>query len=292
MGKGLFLMIPRSGALERLLAGNDERVAENCRTRLLAHAEPCARAVLLFHGLTASPAQFRRYADALYERGCNVLVPLFPLHGYADRLTGALADLTCEALQRFARESLDAARDLGEHVTVAGFSAGGTLALWLAQHETFDRAVAIAPFLGSTGIPRAVMRLAATAMARFPNRFIWWDPVRRERQMPAHGYPRYATHAVAELYALALAVMNDDHVPSAREIALVLNCGEASVNNGEIRALGRRWRAVGANVEQRELRRMPPSHDVIEPDRNRRLSDRVFLDVLDAIDPEPARAAK
>lgn len=279
-------MIPCSEALERVLAYDDDRIAESCRTLLLCHDDVRPKAVLLFHGLTASPAQFRRYAAELYARGHNVLVPRLPLHGYHDRLTAALSALTEDDLRGFALESYEAARALGHSVTVAGFSAGGTLALWLAQRAAFQRAVAIAPFFGAAGFPRFVMDIATTVMLRLRNRYIWWDPVRRERQLVEHGYPRYPTHALSRLYRIANEVVRGAGCkPAAHELVVVINRGEASVSNAQIRALVRGWRAVGASVEQIELRRMPPSHDVIEPARSVELADRVFPAILDAIDP-------
>jgi pimeloyl-ACP methyl ester carboxylesterase len=282
-------MIPRSSALERLVQ-RDERVAQAAQPILLAHEGPTARAVVLLHGLTASPGQFRRYAEALHARGHNVLVPRLPLHGFEDRMTTALAALTEEDLHRFSRDCADAAKVLGERATIAGFSAGGTLALWLAQHDAVDRVVAIAPFLGAAAIPTPLMGLATRALTRMPNWFVWWDPIRRGRAMPAHGYPRYPTHAMALLYRIAEEVMRGASLPPiAGRIAVVVNRGEASVSNRAIAKTIRRWEAVGARVERIELCGMPPSHDVIEPLRCVELAQRVFPAVLDAIDPVPPR---
>ncbi|HUY41342.1 MAG TPA: alpha/beta fold hydrolase [Candidatus Dormibacteraeota bacterium] len=279
-------MIPRSAALEHLLERDDERISEAGRTILLSHGAERPRAIVLFHGLTATPQQFRRYASDLFARGHNVLVPRLPRHGYRDRLTEALAGMTEEHLRELARESLVAARALGTRVTVGGFSAGGTLALWLAQHDEFDRAVAIAPFLGAAAVPAPLMAVGANVLLRLPNRFVWWDPIRRERQMPDDGYPRYATHALAQLYRLSSAVMRDaSKIPAARAVIVVLNGGEVSVSNGAIRATLRRWRAAGARIERVDLRGMPPSHDIIEPDRNPRLAARVYPAILEAVDP-------
>lgn len=283
-----------SASLERFLARDHERISEAGRTILLSHGAVRPRAVVLLHGLTASPKQFVRFARDLFARGHNVLVPRLPRHGYGDRMTGALAGLTDEHLRWFARESLDAARTLGDRVTIAGFSAGGTLALWLAQHEAFDRAVAIAPFLGVAWLPNALLGPAINVLLRLPNRFVWWDPVRRERQMPAHGYPRYATHAIAYVYRVAGDVMRDAALgpPKAHAVVVVTNSREATVNNRAIRALVRRWRESGATIDRRELRRMPPSHDIIEPERNVALADRVYPAILEAIDPKGAEAGE
>ena len=279
-------MFPRSGPVERLLQRDGAHISEAGRTLLLLHGEVRPRAVLLFHGFTSSPKQFQRYARALFERGHNVIVPRLPHHGRQDRLTEALSGITQERLRAFSSESLDAARTLGERVTVAGFSAGGTLALGLAQREEFDRAVAIAPFFGAAVIPRPLMNGICTLLLRLPNRFLWWDPVRRERQMPEHGYPRYPTHALARLYRFSRDIVDGAATapPKAREVIVVMNAGEASVSNAATRDLVARWRRTGAHVEQRVLRAMPPSHDIIEPERRGDLAERVFPAILDAID--------
>jgi pimeloyl-ACP methyl ester carboxylesterase len=280
-------MMAESVSIERFLARDDERVAEAGRTILLSHGGVRPRAVVLLHGLTASPRQFVRYARDLYARGHNVLVPRFPRHGYSDRLTGALAGLTDEHLRAFARESLDVASALGERITVAGISAGGTLALWMAQHQAFDRAVAISPFLGVAMLPGALTGTAMRLLLRLPNRFVWWDPIRRDRLMPEHGYPRYPTHALAYLYRISDDVLRDGavHLPQARNVRFVINTGEASVSNRAIRALSSRWKQQGADVEEIVLRNMPPSHDIVEPERNVALAARVYPEILEAIDP-------
>jgi pimeloyl-ACP methyl ester carboxylesterase len=230
-----------------------------------------------------------RYAQDLFARGHNVLVPRYPLHGYRNRLTDALARLTDEQLRTFALESLASARALGDRVTVAGFSAGGTLALWLAEREQSDRVVAIAPFLGVAALPDAITRVAMGIALRLPNRFIWWNPILRERQLPEHGYPRYATHAIAHLYEVSREVMRDAEAlpPKSDSLALVVNAGEASVSNRAALRLLAGWKKRGANVERVMLESMPPSHDIIEPQRKSELPQRVYPTILNAIDPLP-----
>jgi pimeloyl-ACP methyl ester carboxylesterase len=280
-------MMPDSDALDRFLARDHERVSAPGKTIVLSHGGVRPRAIVLLHGFTASPTQFIRFARDLFARGHNVLVPRLPRHGYGERMTDALAGLTDEHLRWVARESLEIGRTLGEQVTIAGFSAGGTLALWLAQRESFDRAVAIAPFLGVPWMPNSLMRITTNALLRVPNWFIWWDPVRRERLMPAHGYPRYPTHAIAYLYRISNDVMRDAALgpPKTRAVVVVSNSGEMGVDNRAIRALVRRWNAHGAAIEHRVLRGMPPSHDIIEPEHAVALADRVYPALLDAIDP-------
>lgn len=276
-----------SSRLDRLLALDHAFVGDKGRTVALLHEGRRPRAVVLLHGLTASPTQFGRFADDLFAHGHNVLVPRLPRHGHADRFSEAAARITAEELVTAAREVLAVGRELGDLVTVAGFSLGGLLAAWIAQHEVVDRVVAIAPFFGVALLPSRVMNAVAEFVLRMPNSFQWWDPIQRDRQMPAHGYPRYSTHAVAHTYRVARELLRDANVsaPLTKKIVLVNNARESAVNNRAIGHLAESWRAHGANIERIVLRGLPPSHDIIEPMRHSRLADRVYPQLLEAIDP-------
>ena len=98
--------------------------------------------------MSASPAQFERVAADLFDRGHNVVVPRLPQHGHADRMSTALERLRAEELYEAVTDYVSVAQELGERVTVAGFSLGGLLAAWIGQHYEIDRCVPIAPFFG------------------------------------------------------------------------------------------------------------------------------------------------
>ncbi len=273
-------------ALERLLERDHDRIGDEGRTKLLLHGEVRPKAIVLFHGLSASPTQFVRFASDLHERGHNVLVPRLPRHGHRNRLSDALAYLTAEDLQHVAIESIDLARSLGEDVVVAGFSLGGLLTTWIAQHETVHRAVAIAPFFGMSWMPNRFTEAFAEMMLRLPNMFHWWNPLVRERQVPEHGYPRYATHAIAHALRMArdVAAAADEPV-KAGQLVFVTNSREAAVNNRAVRRLARRMRiASGDRIEEMRLTGVPFLHDIIEPLRHPEIADRVYPQLLEIIE--------
>jgi carboxylesterase len=277
-----------SERLERLLARDHPAVGEKGRTIAHLHGERRPRAVVLLHGLTASPPQFDRFARELFTRGHNVLVPRLPRHGHADRLSTALESLRPDDLYAAANDYVAIARELGDRVTVAGFSLGGLLAAWTAQHHVVDRCVAIAPFFGVAWIPGALMTPLTELALRVPNRFHWWDPILRERQMPEHGYPRYSTHAIAHAYRIAQALLREARAsgPAANHVVLVTNAMEATVDNRAIRRLYARWSAHRPDaVELVALTGLPPSHDVVEPLRRGDLAERAYPQLLRAIDP-------
>lgn len=64
-------------------------------------------AVVIFHGLTAVPEQFRLIADAYLAQGCNVWLPRLPQHGLTDKMTDALSTLTPRDLRDFVDRAID-----------------------------------------------------------------------------------------------------------------------------------------------------------------------------------------
>ncbi len=273
-------------ALRHLLQFDTPEIAERSRSFFLLPPEPNGRAALLLHGLTASPGQMERFAFVLAERGYAVLVPRLPRHGRSDRLTTALAKLDAVELVDRSNLALEAARELAGRITVVGFSLGGTLALRLAHDEPLERAVAIAPFLGFAWLPNRVAPVLARTALRLPNAFAWWDPIARELQLPAHGYPRYSTHAVARAYGLANALLADARrsPPRTHGIVAVTNDREAAVNNRAVRRLIAAWNASGAvGIREERLRGLRISHDIIEPERHPDIADRVFPQLLQIV---------
>ena len=253
----------------------------------MSHGAPTPRAYVLLHGLTASPRQFEAFGRTLFQRGSNVYVPRLPRHGLADRLTPELALLTADELREFAAAAIARGRGLGERVVCVGFSVGGLLSAWIGQHHAIERATAIAPFLGPAFVPGGLARGAMRASLLLPNRFVWWNPILRERQMPAHGYPRVPTHAVAHAGALARELLASARAsaPAAKDLQIVLNASESTVNNAAARRLAAAWSAHrgGANVLHR-LQGLPPSHDIIEPLRSPAIVSRVYPQLFDLVE--------
>jgi len=244
--------------------------------------------------MSASPMQFERVARDLHRQGYNVIAPRLPHHGHANPLSNALERLHADELYSAVDSYVAAARELGERVTVAGFSLGGLLTAWAAQHYDVERAVPIAPFFGVSWIPNRLMGPVAERLLRVPNRFHWWNPILRDRQFLAtNGYPRYATHAIAHSYRMAQSLLERARMasPAARHVTIVANATEVAVNNYAIRRLYENWRLRRPDaVELAVLTGLPLSHDIVSPLRRWRLADRVYPHLLRAIDPELAHS--
>ena len=273
-------------SLARFRDRDSAEIGELGRTLIFDHGRRTARAILLFHGLSASPAQFVAIAQSLHERGHNVFVPRLPQHGRENRMSEALAAMTADQLKACLRDSLQLTRGLGDDVSVAGFSLGGLLSAYAAQNEAIHKAVAIVPFLGFIGMPtRLGARLSNWAL-RIPNRFFWWDPWLRERQLPAHGYPRYSTHALAQALQLANEVMASAGArpPLARHAIVAINTREPAVSNRAAVKLAKLWQAHGADARVERLSDLPFAHDVIEPKRYPDIARRLMPRLVDLID--------
>lgn len=240
-----------------------------CRTRLYAHGKRTERALVLLHGFTNCPQQFDALGRRFHQQGWNVLIPRYPRHGYSDRLSTAMSELRAEHLLALANRSAEAAQGLGEHVTVAGLSLGGTLAAHLAQEaDHVDRAVLIAPAFGLKRVPRPTYPVLIRLTKMLPNLYIWWDPRLKDRLPPSYGYPRFSTHAYAALLDIASGVVRAAHSvkPAAREIVVVTNANEPALENRFTHDLVDSWRAHGAHVATHEFprsARLP--HDLIDP---------------------------
>jgi pimeloyl-ACP methyl ester carboxylesterase len=258
-------------AVRAFLASRDDAdpaVGSEMRSTVLEGSGDTA--VVLLHGLTASPPAWASIAADLNARGATVVSVRLPLHGHADRLSTALEGLTADLLTVDLAAIVGAVASLDMPIVIGGHSLGGTLAIHAAATlPAVDRVVAIAPFLGIASLPHEMHGGLVSLIDKLPNLFLWWDPVERERQLPAHGYPRYPLHALGTGLRIADAVYADaERAPHARAIDLVINAQESSVNNRAVRRLADRWRATSAVVAVHRLDGLPPSHDIIEPARS------------------------
>jgi pimeloyl-ACP methyl ester carboxylesterase len=259
----------------------DPAINPLCRGFAHTHGRRMARCVLLLHGYTNCPQQFRRFAELLHARGHSVYVPRMPRHGMADRMTAELGRLGRAELLAALTEALALAHGLGERVDVLGLSAGGNLAAYAAQHRPdVHQAVVIAPVLGAPAVASWATPLLARAAATLPNQFRWWDPQLRDaRRGVAHAYPRFATRSLGMLVALGLEVLTAARgaSPLARDLVVVYNAADQAVARPPIELLVARWRAQGANVRTccfaAELGLI---HDLIDPDQEQQRVEYVY----------------
>jgi alpha-beta hydrolase superfamily lysophospholipase len=255
--------------LRTIMSRDDERIASYARTAIYVHGARAPWSVVLFHGLTNNPGQYVDFAPQLFVLGVNVIVPRLPFHGYADRMTDALAGLTAEMLLDAAYEAADAAMGLGERVAVLGISMGGLLCAHLAQFRSdVATSVPVAPDFGLLRFGRGLTDILCNIALWLPNFFLWWDPRIKAAQQPATAYPRFSTHALMQTIRIGDAVYKAARsmAPAAGRISTVVNVRDPAVNNDATKQVVDRWkRRRTTGVEYIELTNLPANHDIIDP---------------------------
>jgi len=256
-------------------------LADHCGTLLLTHDAPVDHALVLIHGFTNCPYQFQQLAQSLHQRGHNVLAVRLPAHGYADRMTTALATMRAVEVVDAVTEAVDIARGLGKEVTVIGFSFGGVLAAWFAQNRAdLDRAIMISPAIGLQALPRARHRIIANVLALLPNFYQWWNPTcKADGVRPHHVYPRFATHALAVMIRLGLSVLDQaaNRAPATTQLTLITNPSDPVIDHQMVAQLLQRWDAHGVmTTEHRFPTEWMLLHDLIDPLQPEAQVERVY----------------
>jgi hypothetical protein len=120
-------------------------------------------------------------------------------------------------------------------------------------------------------MPAPLVGTFTGALLRLPNFYVWWDSKLRDKNPgPRQCYPRFASHAIAQVYRLGGAVLRDAGraKPRARRLVLVTTAADDAVNNELCARLGALWRAHGARVESyRFPEGMDVRHDMIDPEQ-------------------------
>ena len=213
--------------------------APECQTSFLTHEEKTARAIVFVNGWGNCSKQYRALAPEFYDRGYNVLAVTIPGH----HLAGGKNEeehkaITAEALTAYADEVVDIAQGLGDHVTVAGLSTGGSIAAWAAQNRAdVDRAVLFSPAFGFQVIPTRWTLPATNLFLTLPN----------VQDIATRGLAQVLRLGYAVRYAAA------KEPPAAPEIVVVTNAADDTIDNELIAQVVGDWQRHGANLKTYEF---------------------------------------
>ena len=224
------------------------------KTILMTHGKKAGRAVLWLHGYTAASLLFKPLAELCFQKGYNVLVPCIPHHGFKDRFSAEVSQISALELVRFLDEVIDLMHGLGDEVIVGGLSMGGVMTAWAAQERPdLATAIIIAPFLGAKIIPAALTGIAAYGFQRLPDMKQWWDPVKKDKyDGPNYGYPWFSTHSLGQVLRLGSQVFDvaRNKPPAATSVWVVINDHDLAVNNGLVMRLAEAWEKSSAKNVQ------------------------------------------
>lgn len=258
-----------------------------CELQLLTHGQQTDRAIVLVHGYTNCPQQFKALGQQFYDLGYNVLIAPMPYQGLADRMSEAHAQLTAEELAAYGDEAVDIARGLGQHVTLMGISAGGAVTAWAAQYrDDLDLAVIISPAIGFKAIPTPLTAAAMNGYGLLPNSFTWWDAEKQAEGTPPYTYPRYSTRALVQTLRLGFATEADARRqrPAAHQIIVVFNANDQAVNNERTTQFIQLWQAQGAPLTTYEFPvDLQLGHDLIDPNDPSARTDVVYPRLIELV---------
>jgi esterase/lipase len=258
-----------------------------CQLQLMTHDKKVDRAIVLVHGYTNCPQQFKQLGERFYDLGYNVLIAPLPHHGLADRHTDQHGLLTAEELAAYADETVDIAQGLGDQVVMMGISAGGVTTAWAAQHRSdIDLAVIISPAFGFQQIPGPLTAAVMNITGLLPDSFEWWDPALQDKTSPLYAYPRYSRHALAQTLRLGFAVQADaSHTPpAAKRIVMVINPTDESIDNRPVLEILKNWQAHEADLSTFQFdAALGLRHDLIDPSQPYQQVETVYPRLIDLV---------
>jgi esterase/lipase len=276
---------------ERVAQAERDSTMEDARSVLFDHGVKTPRVVVLVHGFTNSPRQFRELGQLLFDRGDNVLIPRLPEHGLRAGDVGALKSITAERYRDYADRAVDDARGLGDSVMVVGLSAGADVAIWIAQHRPdVTRVVVIAPAISLARVPGLFDAPVMNLMMRVPNMTFHQAP----DTLRPHAYFGVSTRAVGQTLRLGASVMRDVErgSPAVRDLALIINGNDHTVDAGPVTRIAEVWRRRDGTrtALYRFAADLRLPHDVIDATQPCGMPDVVYpvvIALLEARTPDP-----
>lgn len=258
-----------------------------CELQLMTHEKKVDRVIILVHGYTNCPQQFKELGQRFYNLGYNVLIAPLPHHGLADRMTEAQAQLNAEELVTYADGTVDIAQGLGNQVIMMGISAGGVTTAWAAQNRSdIDLAVIISPAFGYKQIPTPLTAAVMNIYTLLPDEFVWWDPVLQTEITPEYAYPRYSKHALVQILRLGFTVQEDAKysMPAAKKVLVALNAADETINNPLTMTITKNWQAHGADLTTYEFeQKLQLPHDIIDPTQSSQQINIVYPRLIELV---------
>lgn len=124
-----------------------------------SESDRASKAVLLFHGLTGSPFEMKKYGTFLHKQGYDVFCYSFPGHG--ERIS-EIQTITWKDWCEFAQEKYNELRPKYNEFFVSGLCLGAAISVYLAEHNsdiTGIAALSTTLFLDGFCIPKTVYLL-------------------------------------------------------------------------------------------------------------------------------------
>ncbi|HEY3337455.1 MAG TPA: alpha/beta fold hydrolase [Propionicimonas sp.] len=193
---------------------------------------PSAKAVVIFHGYTVLPEQFRLIGAAYLAQGYNVWIPRLPHHGMSDRMTDEFSRITATELRDFVDASVDIGAGLGDELTVIGISGGGSLGVLAGfERPEVDHTVLLTPLLHPLGYEEWQDRPLVRALRLSPvDVWNWWSDEQKEKNVQGYDYPRFSLKGIAGLLSMFQWTDAQNKAPAHSTFTLVRNDGDPRID--------------------------------------------------------------
>lgn len=225
-----------STALGKITEASQEEsdlVANNCKSIVLTHGTKTEKVVVFFHGYTSCPGQFKGLGEALYNEGYNVYIPRAPYHGYKDKTTSVINNLTSQKYIDYAEQAIQVAHGLGDKVTVGGLSGGGNLTSWIAINDnSVEKAIVLSPGYGFQAIPKNLTMPAAKLFMVVPSFFVPYDKNNPQGDPASNLYAGYTTKSLANVLNVGRQVYEKllKSQVSTKKIVFVINDNDDQIS--------------------------------------------------------------
>lgn len=172
--------------------------------------------ILLIHGFTGSAAHMRPLGEELHEQGFTVVGINLPGHAQS---IDAMALTHWQDWLTAAKEAAYALGQRCEHISVAGLSMGGVLALLLAEQMSIT---AVAPISAPMAVQNKLMAFARPASLLVKNTY-WRSNPQRAAMLDSrydYGYAGFPTRCAADLNHLIRLARRDLHAVTCPVLAV------------------------------------------------------------------------
>lgn len=243
------------------------------------------KSILLFHGYTNCPAQYKQLIPELTEAGYNVYAPLLPYHGSIDKLTDATGYLTSELLNRHVEDSISITASMNVDITVLGISGGGVLATTALASPEVNQVVAVAPSYLPDILPQSLITPSTKLANILPNYIDFWNEkvALNNPGRPSYAYRRFSTKSIAAYQELTLSLTKSSREKTG-ELTIILNPNDKGINNDYARSYPEKLKDFNiTSTVQHIPEEWELEHDIIDPNQSFAKPELVYPYILERL---------
>ena len=270
----------------------NDLISDKCQTDVVNTGLKTERVVDILHGVTNCPAQYSELKNDIADEGYNVYIPRLFGHGYKDKETKDIADISSKILENELKNILEIASGLGDKVTVVGISGSANIAAFASFNVDFvDKAVLLSPLFMPLEYPLFSQNFVIHTLNILPNTFQWWDSeVKENLEGPDYAYPRFPTRSIPAFLDFSADIKrsyeNNESPASRVEMDIIYSPLDEAINQEVVDIYADNLRSlekVGVKVDK-----LPENwgltHDLVDPNNPDQNTGLIYPEIVDAVD--------